>query len=456
MRRAIVWLGRIYPRAWRVRYGDEFDALLEEADADWRQLLNVFGGAMKMQIHSGNAWKWIAGLAAACAVLATAAPLANPSYVSTAVVRCSTERLFVAQDKVLSRTSLAGLILSLDLYREERARQPLEQIVYRMRTHDLRLDRAGDSTLRLTFAYRDRAKAQAVVRELTTRFAQQNARVDAVRASNWSEVWAQPAPPEERGNWQVLTPASAAAAPPSRFLAYAACGLAAGLFLGLAAMLCRRWPDAARQLAAWAALGGLLAGGWSYAIHPRFTSTADVRLIAPVNPDRWYATAPRISLAEHVDRMQREILADDNLEAIILDPQLDLYSAEIGQKSLRQVVAEMRDRDLRIRLVDDPLAPRGESARFIIAFSYPDPDKAQAVVRRLMANFSMRTVREMAIIARVSGGDFQQMAERNMGERIEVGTPPDLPETPVWPNRPALAGAGAAAGMVLAAWRRRR
>ena len=56
MRRWIAWAALLYPRSWRERYGDEFDALVEDAAADWRQLLNVTRSAITMQVsdHIGE------------------------------------------------------------------------------------------------------------------------------------------------------------------------------------------------------------------------------------------------------------------------------------------------------------------------------------------------------------------------------------------------------------------
>lgn len=38
---------RLYPRAWRERYGDEFLALLQQTGVGWRQLIDVFAGASR-------------------------------------------------------------------------------------------------------------------------------------------------------------------------------------------------------------------------------------------------------------------------------------------------------------------------------------------------------------------------------------------------------------------------
>lgn len=41
---------RLYPRAWRHRYGEEFDALIEDLTPRWRYVANIVIGALIMQI----------------------------------------------------------------------------------------------------------------------------------------------------------------------------------------------------------------------------------------------------------------------------------------------------------------------------------------------------------------------------------------------------------------------
>jgi len=66
---------RIYPRAWRERYGEEFDALLKEIDPDWRDQLNVIGSAMKMRFMSSGLWKLVIAISLFGALAAGVASL---------------------------------------------------------------------------------------------------------------------------------------------------------------------------------------------------------------------------------------------------------------------------------------------------------------------------------------------------------------------------------------------
>jgi succinoglycan biosynthesis transport protein ExoP len=108
------------------------------------------------------------------------------------------QRLQQMQQEILSRGSLSELIQrpSLDLYRKERQRYPMEDIIQDMRNKAIRINTvevaAGGggriaSAFTISFSYPDRFKAQAVVRELVTKFMEQNARVQKDQANITSQ-----------------------------------------------------------------------------------------------------------------------------------------------------------------------------------------------------------------------------------------------------------------------------
>jgi uncharacterized protein involved in exopolysaccharide biosynthesis len=113
-----------------------------------------------------------------------------PSNVTSQIA----ERLSAMQTDILSRSSLSELIQrpALDLYRRDRQRKPMEDLVEQMRK-DIRItildvpsaqtrNRAA-SAFQISFAYSDRYKSQAVVRELVTKFTEQNVTVLRNQAS---------------------------------------------------------------------------------------------------------------------------------------------------------------------------------------------------------------------------------------------------------------------------------
>jgi protein tyrosine kinase modulator len=148
---------------------------------------------------------WILGPAFAGLVAAVVVAFVWPdTYVSTAVMRITpqqvpqtlvpsainsqmAERLTQMQTEILSRTSLSEMILrpSLNLYAKERQRMPTDDVVELMRK-DIRislLDTGSPNPTRMaaafviTYKYVDKYKAQAVVREVVSKFSEQNVRV---------------------------------------------------------------------------------------------------------------------------------------------------------------------------------------------------------------------------------------------------------------------------------------
>ncbi len=120
----------------------------------------------------------------------------SSSLVPTVLNMQMQQRLQQMQTEILSRGSLTELIQkpSLDLYRKERQRYPMEDIIADMRKairiQQVDLGRGGASAFTISFSYPDRFKAQAVVRELVTKFTEQNATVQRNSANMTSQFLA--------------------------------------------------------------------------------------------------------------------------------------------------------------------------------------------------------------------------------------------------------------------------
>jgi hypothetical protein len=54
MKRIILFLARLYPGAWRSRYGAEYEALLEDRSLHVADVFDVLWGAVTMQMTSGS------------------------------------------------------------------------------------------------------------------------------------------------------------------------------------------------------------------------------------------------------------------------------------------------------------------------------------------------------------------------------------------------------------------
>jgi hypothetical protein len=242
--RLIRFAGRIYPASWRRRYGVEFEALLEDAGRDWRDVSDVLLGALKMQLTTWSFGKIAAGFGAAGAVLLLALSfIALPDqYTSRAILRLQMaetpttdnpgEFVVNLMQKALTRASLAGIINKRGLYQRERASEPMENVIDRMR-HDITSERIGQSNaFRIAFSYGNAEQARRTERELIDELLAANVvnrRADMIGANNlsWATRW------KNVRAVEVLDPASLPQHPsgPNRPL-IAATGLAGGLLLG--------------------------------------------------------------------------------------------------------------------------------------------------------------------------------------------------------------------------------
>jgi polysaccharide biosynthesis transport protein len=158
---------------------------------------------------------WILGPAFAGLVAAVVVAFLWPdTYVSKAVMRITpqqvpanlvpsvvssqmAERLQQMETEILSSHSLSEIILkpSLNLYPKEQKRMPMEDIVQDMKNRHIQIAAVSDpngaalvgnryaSAFEIRFSYTDKYKAQAVVRELVTKFTEQNVTVQRQQAN---------------------------------------------------------------------------------------------------------------------------------------------------------------------------------------------------------------------------------------------------------------------------------
>ena len=119
------------------------------------------------------------------AVMRITPPTISDRLVPTVVNMQMQQRLQQMQQQILSRGSLAELIQrpSLNLYPKERAKLPLEDVISDMRSKGIKITMVDvaapgqgkvTSAFTISFSYTDRFKAQAVVRELVSKFMEEN------------------------------------------------------------------------------------------------------------------------------------------------------------------------------------------------------------------------------------------------------------------------------------------
>jgi uncharacterized protein involved in exopolysaccharide biosynthesis len=261
------FLIRLYPANWRARYGEEFEALLEDSSAGWPATFDLLKGAIQMQF-SVPAFPKLALMLSIAGLLAglLISSLVTPIYISSAELEIAvppqawtgvprprdnrnlTEHLLELEQEVLSRTSLSAIIQDarLDLYREERSRKPLEGVIEEMRKREIRIHLgrppgkgAGPVAFNIAFAYPDRMKAQQTVQALVVAFVEAN--LHTQRAQSTMGQLDQVRHLGE--NLEVTDPPSLPVDPvyPDRFR-FMAAGFGAGLAAVVTAIFRRRPP----------------------------------------------------------------------------------------------------------------------------------------------------------------------------------------------------------------------
>jgi capsular polysaccharide biosynthesis protein len=224
------WVARLYPEAWRARYAEELEALLEDVGPGAGDLWDIALGALFMQMTSISFWKIVAGCAVAGALAAgfVAATLPN-RYVSTAVLRIDAApreaqiELMRLQQAALSRSALTSIVTGQNLYTNELKKLPLEDVIQEMRK-DIRIRVAnlrGESAFAVEFANENPAAAQATVSAIVNSLIEHN-------------VQASPQPGNGANAVELLDPASLPSRPvsPNRVKAMIN-GLLTGLSVGL-------------------------------------------------------------------------------------------------------------------------------------------------------------------------------------------------------------------------------
>jgi hypothetical protein len=283
MKAAAQFLIQLYPADWRARYGEEFQALLEDSAPSFSAVLDLMKGAMKMHLTVPSFPKLalllsVAGMLAGWGI----SFLVTPSYISQATLLFAQrpgsapadlrEDIGVMQQQVLSRTSLSTVITDprLNLYQRERSREPLEDVIETMRNRDIQITLAGTgAAFTISFTASDPAKAHNTVQTLIREFLKANLarqrvpvyvkhqrsydqidRMEARIAVLEKRLGLPPAPPEPLDelvpasdgiNLDVLDPPSLPINPvrPNRYI-FASFGFGAGFIAALIVAIFRR------------------------------------------------------------------------------------------------------------------------------------------------------------------------------------------------------------------------
>jgi LPS O-antigen subunit length determinant protein (WzzB/FepE family) len=367
------WGVRLYPKAWRARYAEEFEALLEDVGPGAGDLWDVARGALFMQMTSITFWKIVASFAVAGALAAGIVAVTLPNrYVSTAVIRVqpapqpagatdAVHALQQVQQATLSRSSLSSIIQQVGIYPNERKKLPLEEIVLGMRNRDIRIHPTkvrGERAFAVEFANENPAAAQATVHAIVSSLIEQNLQISQ-------------RPGNRIANMEVIDPATLPSRPvsPNRVKAMIN-GLLTGLLAGL---VCGTIVWIVRDKERWSLkrIGGFAAGGMALGL-----------AVAFLIPDEFISTAVlRTADASVLQSTIAQVLSDDSLAAIVRKDKL--FSREVNGGNMNDATRKMRD-SIRVRKVQAGLA----ADAFEISFQYPDRFQAQQATRDLVARFT--------------------------------------------------------------------
>src|SRR3569833_387040 len=362
MRRWIGLAARLYPRAWRAEFEEEFHAVLDDVRPSRRVVGKVLKGAIAMRMEDGRHWaKLVAAMAVAGALVGLGVSYRAPVYVSSATIvvtpmadparpaspealrQRALERVERMKTEMLSRAVLSSIINDprIVLYYVELQRKPLEDVINDMR-RNIRMEALpvahaalAPIIYRISFAYPDAVKAQATVRDLATTFTTTNGNRNRVRAVDYENFWrkmsvtkhVKSVPPPPIGDTiAILTPASTPAKAARNRFPYLAWGAGLGTLLGFLAIFVMRWPRHTTRIAAFAAAGVAAAFAASFLIPNRYTSTAMMEIQpAQIAADPFAPPPAAIPAAEFLRAMEPQLLSSLELGAIIEDRRLELY-----------------------------------------------------------------------------------------------------------------------------------
>jgi len=173
-------LARLYPAAWRKRYGAEFEALIEDARPGLGGALDILKGALAMQVTSWTPSRVLALSAIAGVLIAIGIAFTRPpKWASTAVIQTdgpAPDRVQTVAQTALSQNALLKILQTSDIYRNNLKTLPIEDVLELFK-RDIQVSLApGDkgNIFQVRFTYGDPRKAQQVTQALADNFIESN------------------------------------------------------------------------------------------------------------------------------------------------------------------------------------------------------------------------------------------------------------------------------------------
>jgi hypothetical protein len=209
-----------------------------------------------------------------------------------------------------------------------------------------------------------------------------------------------------------------------------------------------RRPRGLWQLGGFAAAGCVLAGGASFLIPDRYTSTAVMEIAPEQLTEDPLATPPAVTpAAEFLRQMEPEILSFQSLSRIIQNPRLNLYPGERARKPMEDVARHMT-RDIHIAVVNPVPGVIAAPSAFTISFSYPDRIQARDTVQALITAFIDQYQMKQAADASRASATRRDILQRKAAENLDVLDVPNLPTSSESPKRLKIAAAGLGIGLL--------
>ncbi|OYW45973.1 MAG: hypothetical protein B7Z08_00250 [Sphingomonadales bacterium 32-68-7] len=364
------------------------------------------------------------------AVLLVQSPSLPEDVIGTGTRAAIDQRIEAIRQQIINRPALVGIIEANQLYTEERANQPLSQLIEKMR-EDITLipeesvvgtNSLEDQTIsvRLAFTYSEPTKAQAVAQQLMERVVEVNS--TATTAQRTQTV---------------------------RFLEEQQ------------AELQRQIQDAESQVTALnARFGGVLSTSGSTMIAS--SGTYDIQIAALErenaalrNQRETAASAdtrdPALVAAEAQLAAARAVYADNHPDVILARQRL-AQARQFAQQNQQRLPLESIDRqiafnDSQITALRAGKAREDAQTSSVIAERSRVPaiqQEAAQMQQRLQTLYEQAEAISDRLLSARAGA---RADEEQMGERLLVVDPPVIPDTPVSPNRPLIIALGIAGGL---------
>lgn len=147
----------------------------------------------------------------------------------------------------------------------------------------------------------------------------------------------------------------------------------------------------------WIMVGSLLLGAYaglivSSKLSDMYQSEMLIQVVPQRVPDDYVRSTVTMRTEDRLSTLTQQVLSRTALEALIR--QLDLYSKELAERPLQDVVELMR---LNIKV--DPVSSDGRGAAFYVRFTYSDPEIATRVTERLGGLFIDLNARDRGDLA---------------------------------------------------------